>query len=177
MSANHSITNVLSPNSISRISLICRLERFISCKLQGSRSAWFGADIRPHSQCKIVSFFPNLDPKFSQFRPQVFPIWLLEKKIGKVEKKCHATLQKCRGQNTWFLTALRLCMQDTWKEVYGYQYMSCFFVFFPNFKENTAIFPNSKGPGPQSQKGVWEPWNYLPKCIVLGERLNKCIFW
>ena len=27
-------------------------------------------------------------------------------------------------------------------------------IFFPNFKENTAIFPNSKGPRPQSQKGV-----------------------
>ena len=36
--------------------------------------------------------------------------------------------------------------------------MSC---FFPNFKENTAIFPNSKGPGPQSQKGVWEPCHML----------------
>ena len=26
---------------------------------------------------------------------------------------------------------------------------------FPNFKENTAIFSNSKDPGPQSQKGMW----------------------
>ena len=25
--------------------------------------------------------------------------------------------------------------------------------FFSQLKENTAIFPNSKGPGPQSQKG------------------------
>ena len=32
------------------------------------------------------------------------------------------------------------------------------FLFFPNFKQNAAIFPNSKGPWPQSQKGVWEPW-------------------
>ena len=28
------------------------------------------------------------------------------------------------------------------------------YVFFSNFKENTAIFPNSKGPGPQSQNRV-----------------------
>ena len=31
------------------------------------------------------------------------------------------------------------------------------FFFFPNFKENTAIFPNSKGPGPWapvSKRGV-----------------------
>ena len=33
---------------------------------QGSRSAWFGAEIRPHSRCKIVSF-PRLFTKFSQF--------------------------------------------------------------------------------------------------------------
>ena len=25
---------------------------------QDSQSAWFGANIWPHSQCKIVSFFP-----------------------------------------------------------------------------------------------------------------------
>ena len=27
-------------------------------------------------------------------------------------------------------------------------------LFFPNFKQNAAIFPISKGPWPQSQKGV-----------------------
>ena len=30
-------------------------------------------------------------------------------------------------------------------------------VFFPNFKENTAIFPNSKGPSPSPKKGCESP--------------------
>ena len=29
--------------------------------------------------------------------------------------------------------------------------------FFPNLKKTPLFFPNSKGPGPQSQKGMWEP--------------------
>ena len=62
----------------------------------------------------------------------------------------HATLQKYERQNTWFLKA-QLKETSIWITKYV-------FAFFPNFKENTAIFPNSKGPGPQSQKGVREPW-------------------
>ena len=34
-----------------------------------------------------------------------------------------------------------------------------YLLIFPNSKQNAAIFPNSKGPSPQSQKGVWEPWS------------------
>ena len=33
-------------------------------------------------------------------------------------------------------------------------------LFSPNFKENTAIFPNSKGPGPSPKEGCESP-DYL----------------
>ena len=44
---------------------------------------------RPHSQCKIVSFFPNLDPKFSQF--ENFDSWKKNWKSG--EKKINSRIK------------------------------------------------------------------------------------
>ena len=88
----------------------------------------------------------------------------------------HATLQKYQGQNTWFLQAL-WCMRDRWCAIKGNKYMDKNICrFFPNLKENTANFPNSKCPGPQSQKGVWEPCNIIHDIDTISStsRCRRC---
>ena len=122
---------------------------------QGSRSAWFGADIRPHSQCKIVSFFPNFRPKFSQFDSL--------KKNWKVyrEKMIYSRIIiheiEHQGQNTWFLKALLIvCKIHDVQLTEGNKYMDNKIVFFwSQFVGKHRYF--SQFQGPQSQKGVRKP--------------------
>ena len=112
-------------------------------------------------QCKIVSFFPIWTLSF--------PIWLLEKKIGKVEKK--NAMQHFKNVKDRILDF----QQHSVCKIHDVQlkersiWITNYVLFFPNFKENTAIFPNSKGPGPQSQNGVWEPWIGTSHLVVWNE--------
>ena len=101
------------------------------------------ADIRPHSQCKIVSFFPNLDPKFSQFDS-------LKKKWEKWRKNDKA----CNTSMTEYLISKGTLT------IKGNKYMDnkiCRF-FSPILRKTPLFFPIPRAPGPQSQKGVQEPW-------------------
>ena len=92
---------------------------------------------------------------FSQFRPKVFPIWLLyEKKNGKVENKMINSIIIIRE-----IEVAKGPMQDTWCTIKGNKYMDnkiCLGLF-PILRKTPLFFPIPRAPGPSPKKGCKSP--------------------
>ena len=97
---------------------------------------------------------------FSQFRPQVFPIWLLEKKLKKRGKKNDKFERNSMWNRTW-ISISTVCLK---KHVHLNMLkdscimdnkMSCY--FFQILSKTPLFFPIPRAPGPSPKRGCESP--------------------
>ena len=119
--------------------------------LQGSRSPDFGAEIRPHSQCQKVCFFPNSRqkiPNLKKKKKKFFFFFLFSIFISNNTNTEHIVLHYISRNKSKF---------SFWNQSSNGNAIHKDDVKFPNFSQNAMNFPNSMGPGPIPKKGCESP--------------------
>ena len=126
----------------------------LSCKiflfdLQGSRSPDFGAEIRPHSQCQKVCFFPNSRQKIPNLKKKkfffFFFFFLFSIFISYNTNTEHIVLHYISRKKVSLIIGINLAMETSYIRTMSN---------FPILVKTPRIFPIQWAPAPFPKRGV-----------------------